>query len=64
MITFAYKVGGWAEKRPKICLRNKSFGKLKQLLLLNIPETKSYDIYIDFYSRYIQSVPPICGFKK
>ena len=22
MITFAYKVGGWGEKRPKICLRN------------------------------------------
>ena len=22
MLTLAYKVGGWGEKRPKICLRN------------------------------------------
>ena len=22
MLTSAYKVGGWGEKRPKICLRN------------------------------------------
>ena len=22
MITLAYKVGGWGEKRPKMCLRN------------------------------------------
>ena len=58
------KVGGWGMPNAYVflhggwvglarCLRNKRNEKIKKILLLNFPETKNYNTYISFYSRYI-----------
>ena len=37
MFMLAYKVGGWGEKRPKICLRNTWMGSALISLDFNFP---------------------------